>query len=77
MKIKGGRKIENWLLIRYPILVKHKWLLPFYEVKRWFSMLIQFKSNKAINELQVNAETGVEKCKAMESLLKQIGLDLI
>lgn len=40
-------------------------------------MLIQFKSNKAINELQVNAETGVEKCKAMESLLKQIGLDLI
>lgn len=63
--------------IRYPILKKHKWLLPFYEVKRWISLLTSRKSKKAMSEFEANMNVDMEKREATEFLLKKVGLDLL
>ena len=46
----------------YPILRKHKWLTPFYEVKRWFKVFS--KKNKAIKELHTD-ENEAQSAKKM------------
>lgn len=59
---------------RYPILERHKWLLPFYEIKRWFSILRGRGVNKAMKEIRVNSRIDDGTQKELESLLKCIGL---
>ncbi|MBQ8689500.1 MAG: nucleotidyltransferase family protein [Clostridia bacterium] len=46
----------------YPILRKHKWLTPFYEVKRWLKVFS--RKNKAIKELHTD-ESAAQSSKIM------------
>ena len=63
------------LKIKYPILEKRPFLIPFYHVKRWFKPLTQKESNK--RSMKVLTETSSVKNsdkKAKEQLLLDLGL---
>lgn len=49
----------DFLKAEYPILKKHKWLTPVYQVVRWFRMVFSGGLRRTVCELKANA--GVEK----------------
>ncbi len=59
---------------KYPILKKHKWLTPAYEVRRWFSLLLRGKAARSIKELNTNSSVSQEKVNAMSDLLTKMEL---
>lgn len=62
------------LVIRYPSLKKHKWLVPFYQVRRWGRLLCKGKAKKSVQELNFNSKISEEKQKSAEKLLQDLGL---
>lgn len=62
------------LKYRYPILKKHRWLTPVFEVVRWFSLVFGGKATRAITELKINAGISDEKAEMTRELIKNIGL---
>lgn len=58
----------------YPALQKHKWLLPFYEVKRWFEIAFSPRLKKGINELSENNKVTQEEREKMKNLLDDLEL---
>ena len=80
---KGGRwKVlfsRIWLpylklKFQYPILQKHKILVPFYQVKRWFNLLNKGKRKQAVQELQSTVHQDEAKSARIERLLNDLGL---
>lgn len=58
----------------YPSLEKHKWLLPFYEIRRWFALLFNGGVKRGSNELKVKANLSDEKKQAAKNLIDELGL---
>lgn len=58
---------------RYPVLVKHKWLTPLYEVVRWFSLLKRDTFKRSVNELKANNAVSA-RAEDMTEFLKDVGL---
>ena len=59
----------------YPILVKHRWLTPIMEVRRWFKMLFRGKIKSSLHELNVNRTMSQEQIAGTVDLLQKLGLD--
>ena len=59
----------------YPILVKHRWLTPIMEIRRWFKLLFQGKVKSSLHELNVNRTMSQEQISGTADLLKKLGLD--
>ena len=55
----------------YPVLQRHRWLTPFYEVKRWFTLLFK-KSARRHFKRTVTADNAEVAARA--AFLKNIGL---
>ena len=62
------------LKIQYPNLEKHKWLLPFYEVKRWLRLLFKGGVKRSVNEIKVTANMDSEKVERSARLMSELGL---
>ncbi len=62
------------LKIQYPNLEKHKWLLPFYEVKRWFRLLFKGGVKRSVNEIKITANMDSEKVERSARLMSELGL---
>ncbi len=82
-KKQGGRWGYLWSRIfvpreklgrYYPILKKHRWLLPFMQVRRWFMLLRPEVAGMAKRELEINKSVEVSKADAMNAFLEDIGL---
>ncbi len=58
----------------YPILKKHRYLMPVMQVRRWISLLLQGKSRKLINEINVVRTATDEQADAAVNLLSKLGL---
>lgn len=58
----------------YPTLQKHKWLLPFFEVKRWFEILFSPRLKNGINELSESNKITQEDREKMKNLLDELEL---
>lgn len=57
------------LRYRYPKLEGKKWLLPFYQVKRWFGIVFKGRFKKSVNEMKIlNATTKNEQQKINQML---------
>ena len=59
----------------HPTLKKHKWLMPFFQVARWFKLITGEKTKQAINEIKTSAITSEEDVQKMQEFLKIIGLN--
>ncbi len=80
---KGGR--FGYLLSRvfisydklkryYPILEKHRWLMPVMQIRRWFMLLQPQVASMAKNELKTNSSLKKSKADEMGDFLEEIGL---
>ena len=58
----------------YPRLAKHKWLLPFYEVKRWFTIVFGGALAYKFKERKVLKDTEREEIEKSEELISSLGL---
>ena len=56
---------------QYPILQKHKWLLPLYQVKRWFRLLKKENRQRSVEELRETV-AGDENKKRLGKLMKEL-----
>lgn len=64
----------EYLKWQYPILQKHKWLTPFYEVRRWGRLIFKGKWKKSVREMRsVNALENAKR-EEVAVLLKDLGL---
>jgi hypothetical protein len=80
---KGGRLAYTYsrlilpydsMKTQYPILMKHRWLLPLMQVRRWFKLLKPDVANRAKQELAVNNGIDQSKAHEMKCFLNDIGL---
>lgn len=62
------------LKFQYPVLQKHRWLLPFMEVRRWFTLVFGGKLKSSVHELQCNSQISKEEQAQTAQFLSQIGL---
>ena len=63
------------ICIKYPILKKHPYLTPFYQVRRWFAVLFSGRVKEAKKEISVILSTDQEKGKAVAAFMKKVGLE--
>lgn len=59
----------------YPVLQKHKLLLPFYQVVRWCKLLFCGGAKRSVRELQVNASGSSHEAASATELLNYLGLN--
>lgn len=82
-KKKGGRfgyllsrvfipfeRLKRW----YPVLIKHPWLMPIMQIRRWFMLLRPNVAKMAKREILVNGNIDQAKATKMNTLLENIGL---
>ena len=62
------------LKFHYPVLQKHKWLLPFMEVRRWFKLLFKGGIKRSANEMKINRTMSAEKQAETAKMMEQLGL---
>lgn len=60
--------------LRYKKLEKYPFLLPYYTVKRWFSLLSKKKIDKIKKEMDYKNSVTSDKAIKMEKMLKNLGL---
>lgn len=58
----------------YPVLQKHKLLLPFCEIKRWFKLLFKGGVKRSLGELSANSSITKEQKDEISSFLNELGL---
>ena len=65
----------DYMSRRYPVLEKHKWMLPFVHIYRSVSAIFRGSMPRIMKMLKVNSETPKEIDEAMVYLLKKTGLN--
>ena len=58
----------------YPVLQKHKWLLPVMQVRRWIKLIFKGGFKRGVNELKANNDVSKDKAAQMQSFLEKLGL---
>ena len=63
------------LKLIYPNLKKHPWLLPFYQVKRWFRVFDRSKRNKIAQRVDANDRISDETVDRVAKLMSDLELN--
>ena len=64
----------DYLKAEYPVLEKHKWLTPVYQVVRWLRVLRGKDVRRRVAELKTNAAVSGSQTASAAALLKYLGL---
>ena len=64
----------DFMKTRYPVLKKHKWLLPAYHMVRWGQMLGKGNLKGAVSELKDVSDVSEQTCNSAAELLKYLDL---
>ena len=62
------------LVVNYPNLKKHKWLMPFYEVKRWTTIMDSKIRKKSMNEIKTSGTMDSKYVQTVGKLLDELDL---
>lgn len=62
------------LIVRYPSLAKHRWLVPIYQVRRWFGIVFCGRLKRSVNEIKLSGSISDDRAQATKALLDEIGL---
>lgn len=62
------------LRVQYPVLNRHKWLLPICQVRRWFRMLFRGRLGQSVKELKLTQNMDDRHSLEVSRLMTQIGL---
>ncbi len=82
-KIKGGKK--RYILSRiflpcdkmkksFPILEKHKWMLPFCHVKRLLTIVFKGRVKSSLNEIKMNSSITEKSMQELDYMFKELEL---
>lgn len=63
----------KYLKFEYPCLIKHKWLTPLMEVRRWLRLVFGGRAGRAVHELKHSMSNSSDEI-AMKEFLNNIGL---
>jgi len=58
----------------YPVLKKHRWLMPIMQICRWFRLLRKDRMKRSIYELNVNKTMSQDKIYETSNLFTKLGL---
>ena len=64
----------DYLKAEYPVLQKHKWLTPFYQVVRWVRMLRQGRLSRTAAEWKANTQVDKDSVGSVAEILKHMGV---
>ena len=59
---------------QYPILQKHKWLTPFYEVRRWGRLIFKGRLKSSVKEMRTISALEEDRKRDLAKLLRDVGL---
>lgn len=62
------------LSVRYPSLERHRWLMPVYQVRRWFEIIFCGRLKSSVRELRTSGGISKDKESATKALFDEIGL---
>ena len=62
------------LKLYFPIVTRHRWLMPFCQVGRWLKIIFRKRLKNSINELNINNKINDDVKENMEELIKILGL---
>ncbi len=62
------------LKLLYPVLEKHPWLMPVFQVVRWFKQLFKGRAKAVMSELKYNQEVSEDKVAEAKAFMDEIGL---
>ena len=58
----------------FPVIKRHKWLTPVFEVVRWFRLIFRGKLRSSVNELRENANVSSDDANQAAIMLDVLGL---
>lgn len=58
----------------YPVIIKHRWLIPFVQIHRWFNIIFSGRTKRSMQELQYNSNVSKSQADEMKAFLDEIGL---
>jgi len=61
------------LRLQYPVLARHKWLLPICHLRRWGRMLFRGHLKKSVKELKTAKDADVERGRAISMMFQELG----
>lgn len=59
---------------QYPILERHKWLTPFFQVVRWVRLIFEGKVKRSVEELKMSKNISQSETDEIKTLLEDVGL---
>jgi len=65
----------DFLRIQYPVLNKHRWLMPACQVARWTRLIFKGKLERSVNEIKQSADSYEGENDSTKKLLHSVGLD--
>lgn len=60
--------------LQYPILMQRKWLLPFFQMRRWFKLVFCGGLKRSLRHIRENQKISDEKVKSVARLLDDLKL---
>ena len=63
------------LKFHYPSLERKRWLLPVFEVRRWFKLLFGGGVKRSVNELRLNSSATNEEQTETKEILSKLEID--
>ena len=64
----------NKLKQLYPVVVRHRWLFPFLQVRRWCRIIIKGRAKRSMQELTYSANISKSTADEMKKFLDELGL---
>lgn len=64
----------DFLKAEYPLLKKHKWLMPVYQIVRWIHMLRSGRLRQTVREIKANMKTQSNTTESTAEMLSRLGL---
>ena len=64
----------DFLKAEYPVLHKHKWLTPMYQVVRWGRMLVSGGLGRTVREVRANVSVNKDSVCTVSDIVKYLGL---
>ncbi len=60
--------------LRYPSIKGKRYLMPFYQVRRWFSILFGDSKKRGLQELKLNGNISKEQIELANNIMDELGL---
>lgn len=76
LKFALGRIFQPYdiLKLQFPVVQKHKWLAPIFQIVRWFRLLSPGNIKRSVRELQTTAAVSTDEQAAAQALIAYLQL---